>query len=200
MMSIYFAAADAAATATTCDNKPPTPWIELVPHNSGSPRPIPSPPPSYRRDPTMSPTRRRDPTLSPTTVGQRTRPPSEGGGGGGGSTPSPTAGGSTSSPTAGGITPSPTPVVELCVGALVFCGLRVGFDNQPWCGSDGMPEEWGWSNFIGSGEICYLGMNMTGCDTEAGEDVGKVEVLVDSNRFNVTMADGWFLKAYHVSS
>lgn len=169
-MSFFFFA---VATATTCDNKPPTPWIELIPHNSGSPRPIPSPPPSSRRDPTMS----------PTPAGQRTRPPSGGEDGGRGNTPAPTQ-----------------PPVEMCVGALVFCGLREGVDNQPWCGNDGMPQEWGWSNFIGSGEMCILGMNMTGCDTEAGEDVGTVEVLVDPNQFKVTMTDGWFLKAYHVSS
>jgi hypothetical protein len=156
--------------ATTCDNLPPTPWIDLIPHSSRSPRPIPSNPPSN------PPSLLRDPTAAPTPASQRTRPPSPGGGGGGG---------------------EPTPPTEECVGAIVFCGVQEG-DNKPWCGNPGMPQEWGWSNPIGSNELCILGMNMTGCDTEAGEDVGTVEVLVGSNQFQVTMASGYYIKAYHV--
>ena len=120
-----------------------------------------------------SPPPSTDPTLSPTTVGQRTRPPSERSGSG--------------------------EQGEECMGAMVFCGYTDGPGLKSWCGTDGMPSQWGWSNYIGSTEHCILGVEMEECDTDGGDDVGTVEVLVESDQFKVSMSDGWVLKEYHAS-
>jgi hypothetical protein len=62
---------------------------------------------------------------------------------------------------------------------VVYCGLVDDEDRKEWCGKNGLPKNWGWTNRINTTDTCIIGTGKGGCDESAGYDTYVVLSLFE---------------------
>jgi hypothetical protein len=82
---------------------------------------------------------------------------------------------------------------------MVYCGPTDGPDRQTWCGEDGFPQRWGWTNRVGTNLNCIIGAAKGNCVESNGFDAGFITIDQATKSFTVFLDTGVTMTEYHVS-